>query len=78
MSGEGDVEELEGSELGTKEYWDSRYEMEIKNYRSHGDFGEIWFDESSQDRIINALQSKLGIAPDDPIVDIGKWSQTIE
>ena len=37
-----DVEELEGSELGTKDYWDGRYDMEIRNYKSHGDVGEIW------------------------------------
>lgn len=36
------VEELEGSELGTIEYWEKAYEREIKNYESHGDLGEIW------------------------------------
>lgn len=30
------IEELEGSELGTKEYWEKSYELEIKNYVSHG------------------------------------------
>lgn len=32
------IEELEGSELGTKEYWEKSYELEIKNYVSHGKF----------------------------------------
>lgn len=47
--------ELEGSELGTKEYWETSYTREIKNYKSHGDVGEIWFDEDSQQRIVNWL-----------------------
>lgn len=36
------VEELNSSELGTKEYWDKSYDVEIKNYKNHGDVGEIW------------------------------------
>ncbi|EDW00602.1 EEF1A lysine methyltransferase 2 [Drosophila grimshawi] len=47
--------ELEGSELGTKAYWETSYEREIKNYKSHGDVGEIWFDEDSQQRIVDWL-----------------------
>lgn len=65
-------EELEGSELGTKDYWDARYDMEVNNYKSHGDCGEIWFEESSQDRIIRAIAQKLEIAEDARIIDIGK------
>lgn len=49
------IMELEGSELGTKEYWESSYTREIKNYKSHGDVGEIWFDEDSQQRIVDWL-----------------------
>ncbi|XP_020810633.1 protein-lysine N-methyltransferase mettl10 [Drosophila serrata] len=47
--------ELNGSELGTKEYWESSYTREIGNYKSHGDVGEIWFDEDSQQRVIDWL-----------------------
>ncbi|XP_062134035.1 EEF1A lysine methyltransferase 2 [Drosophila sulfurigaster albostrigata] len=47
--------ELEGSELGTKEYWENSYTREIQNYHSHGDVGEIWFDEDSQQRIVDWL-----------------------
>lgn len=71
------VEELEGSELGTKDYWDGRYDMEIKNFQSHGDVGEIWFDECSQDRIIKALSHKLQIAENERIIDIGKMESAI-
>lgn len=47
--------ELDGSELGTKEYWETSYTREIGNYKSHGDVGEIWFDEDSQQRVIDWL-----------------------
>lgn len=67
------VDELEGSELGTKDYWDGRYDMEIRNYKSHGDVGEIWFDESSQDRIIRSITNKLEVSADERIIDIGEW-----
>lgn len=66
------VEELEGSELGTKDYWDGRYDMEIRNYKSHKDVGEIWFDESSQDRIVRAITRKLQIGTEERIIDIGE------
>lgn len=36
------TEELSPSELGTKDYWDKSYAREIKNFKSHGDVGEIW------------------------------------
>lgn len=64
------VEELSGSELGTKEYWEQAYEREIKNYHNHGDVGEIWFDEDSQIRIINWI-IKQDIKDDTRIIDLG-------
>lgn len=66
-------EELDGSELGTKEFWDKRYTMDLKNYKSHGDFGDIWFDES-QDRIINWIKGQPSILKDARIIDIGLYS----
>lgn len=71
MSGDG-IEELEGSELGTKEYWDQSYNSEIRNYKSHGDVGEVWFDEDSQIRVINWML-KNGIGNDSKIIDLGKF-----
>ncbi|KXJ70957.1 hypothetical protein RP20_CCG021926 [Aedes albopictus] len=50
------IEELESSELGTKDYWEVSYETEIRNYRDHGDVGEVWFDEDSQLRIIRWIE----------------------
>ncbi|XP_031617904.1 EEF1A lysine methyltransferase 2 [Contarinia nasturtii] len=69
MSGN-QIEELEGSELGTKDYWDKSYDTEIENYKSHGDVGEVWFDEDSQIRVINWML-KNDIPEDNQIIDLG-------
>lgn len=64
-------DELDSSELGTQEYWDKRYKMEIDNFRSHGDVGEVWFGEDCIDRIIYWLDKSEWIGKDDSILDIG-------
>lgn len=35
-----DTSNLNPCQLGTKEYWDTAYDKEIKNYQDHGDVGE--------------------------------------
>lgn len=66
-----DTQEFDGSELGTKDYWDKSYINEIENYKSHGDVGEVWFDEDSQIRVIDWIL-KNGIPTDSNIIDMGK------
>lgn len=66
------IEELDGSQLGTKEYWDKSYVNEIKNYKSFGDVGEIWFDEDSQIRVISWML-KNDIPSESKIIDLGKF-----
>lgn len=66
------LEELESSELGTKDYWEASYETEIRNYRDHGDVGEVWFDEDSQLRIIRWIERQEDrVQQDDSIIDLG-------
>ncbi|XP_017486395.1 PREDICTED: protein-lysine N-methyltransferase mettl10 [Rhagoletis zephyria] len=65
------VDELNGSELGTKEYWDNSYDREIKNYKNYGDVGEIWFDEDSQIRVINWIMKQDNLSTDIKIIDMG-------
>ncbi len=63
-------DELGGSELGTKEFWQESYSNEINNYKSHGDVGDIWFDEDSQFRVITWM-IKNDINPQSKIIDLG-------
>ena len=70
MAYRNDIEELYSSELGTKEYWENSYEMEIVNYQTHGDVGEIWFDEDSQLRIVNWI-IQADIDRGQSIIDLG-------
>lgn len=65
-------EELGGCELGTKEYWEKSYSTEIINYVSHGDVGEVWFDEDSQFRVITWM-IKNDIKAESKIIDLGLW-----
>lgn len=67
-----DTNQLNSSELGTKTYWDKSYSTEIKNYLSHGDPGEIWFDESSQWRVINYMKYSGDYNKEDSIIDLGE------
>lgn len=64
-----DIEELQSSELGTKEYWDKSYALEISNYSNNGRVGEIWMEES-QHRVIKWMQNN-NIKTRDSIVDLG-------
>ena len=43
MPKENNIVEYGPSELGTKEYWDSLYDRENKNFQENGDIGEIWY-----------------------------------
>lgn len=52
------------SELGTKEYWDSLYTLEITNHtQDPNDVGTIWFDDcSAEDKVVAFLEeSELGL-----------------
>jgi hypothetical protein len=64
--------ELSPSHLGTKDYWDESYTTEIKNYISHGDVGDVWFDESSQFRVIKWMNHSADISTSDSIIDLGE------
>ncbi|CAG8656368.1 4550_t:CDS:2 [Ambispora leptoticha] len=48
-----DEAEFGASELGTKEYWDSVYAREAKNFIANGDIGEIWFGENAAEKMVN-------------------------
>ncbi|XP_046749357.1 EEF1A lysine methyltransferase 2 [Diprion similis] len=65
-------QELDSSELGTQDYWDKTYSLEINNFKHHGDVGEVWFGEDSALRIVRWLSSKPElVASGDRIIDLG-------
>ncbi|XP_058800931.1 EEF1A lysine methyltransferase 2 isoform X2 [Phymastichus coffea] len=65
-------EELPSSELGTREYWDKAYSLEIENYKDHGDVGEIWFGEESGTKVVRYIEDNLKLfKEDDRIMDLG-------
>ncbi|CAH0388545.1 unnamed protein product [Bemisia tabaci] len=63
--------ELTPCELGTREYWENTYQLEMRNFSDHGDVGEVWFGEDSEMRIISWLSRNEEIPSDAPIIDLG-------
>ena len=64
-----DSQELPPSKLGTKDYWDDAYDVEINNFSDHGDIGDVWFGEGIMRKMVNWLCKNVSL--DDPILDIG-------
>ncbi|PQE33055.1 S-adenosylmethionine-dependent methyltransferase protein [Rutstroemia sp. NJR-2017a WRK4] len=55
------ISHLEPSALGTKEYWDNLYNLEISNHTlDSSDIGTIWFDDSSaEDKVVEFLNEEV-------------------
>lgn len=68
---EQDKRDFTSSELGTKEYWDEVYKLELENYNESKDIGEIWFGESCQASVIRWIKNCEKIKKDSAIVDLG-------
>ncbi|KAI9318483.1 S-adenosyl-L-methionine-dependent methyltransferase [Dichotomocladium elegans] len=66
----GAVNDFEASKLGTKEYWDSVYDRENKNFKEIGDIGEVWFGEESVERMVDWITENIP-QPETSIVDLG-------
>jgi len=62
-------EELEHSELGTQEYWDTLYKTEVSNFRSHGDVGEVWFGEDIAEKVVHWMERN--VPKSSSVLDIG-------
>ncbi|KAI5814741.1 S-adenosyl-L-methionine-dependent methyltransferase [Pyronema omphalodes] len=65
------IEDLDPSELGTKDHWESAYIREISNFTSNpNDEGIIWFDECGAETRILRYLSQLPVKPSS-ILDVG-------
>ncbi|XP_015117160.1 EEF1A lysine methyltransferase 2 [Diachasma alloeum] len=64
-------QELNPSELGTKDYWERIYSEEIDNFEDHGDVGEVWFGKNNALKVVKCISGDLGLSRTDKIVDIG-------
>ncbi|KAK9352982.1 methyltransferase domain-containing protein [Lipomyces doorenjongii] len=71
------VEKLNPSELGTKEYWDQFYALEQQNFAENSDDeGEVWFaDVDAEDKIIDFLINHTA-SSDDNLNDEFPFSPT--
>uniref|UniRef100_A0A0M3IA17 Protein-lysine N-methyltransferase n=1 Tax=Ascaris lumbricoides TaxID=6252 RepID=A0A0M3IA17_ASCLU len=65
-----DADEQLESALGTKEYWEERYKIELENYEDFRDEGEIWFGRSAENRAIRYFLD-AGLRKDSRIIDLG-------
>lgn len=61
------------SQLGTKEYWDSFYQLEHKNFeQNEDDTGECWFQESNaEDKMCDFIFEELTHLNNPKVCDIG-------
>ena len=69
-----DIVNFQSSKLGTKEYWDSCYDLENQNFDCDGDVGEVWFGEEASARIVDWLEDKCQegeLSQDAPVLDVG-------
>ncbi|KAJ1564567.1 Methyltransferase-like protein 10 [Cladochytrium tenue] len=58
------------SRLGTRDYWDGVYDVEVANFEDHGDIGEIWFGEDVAEKMVDWVEDNVPTR-DTPTIDIG-------
>ena len=69
-----DTVNFQSSKLGTKEYWDSCYDLENENFDTDGDVGEVWFGEEASVRIVDWLEDRCQegeLCQESPVLDVG-------
>ncbi|GMH38423.1 hypothetical protein BSKO_06307 [Bryopsis sp. KO-2023] len=66
---------MEGSRLGSKDYWEEAYCEEIKNLDDFGDEGEVWFGEDVLETMVEFTEDAVRSSFQDPtsasFIDIG-------
>ena len=65
------MEELPSSQLGTKEYWDEFYSLELNNFGDNKDEGEVWFGHNRMMKIVKWITNNQCIDKTHSVIDIG-------
>ena len=61
----------EGSQLGTKEYWENHYKTELELFTENGDSGEVWFGTRRENQIIQYILKSYSSCQHKSFLDIG-------
>ncbi|PPR00884.1 hypothetical protein CVT24_000369 [Panaeolus cyanescens] len=69
--------ELPPSKLGTKDYWDSVYEEEVKNFEEIGEEGEIWFGIESVEKMVEWVEEHLSPDSKPLTLELGSGNGTL-
>lgn len=64
-------EELPSSKLGTQEYWDKFYSLELNNFSDSKDEGEVWFGHNRMMKVVRWITNNTSIERTHSVIDIG-------
>jgi EEF1A lysine methyltransferase 2 len=59
------------SKLSKHEYWESNFELELKNFEDHGDDGEVWFGKDVQKKTVEYLLGRFSDKENLKVLDVG-------
>ena len=65
------VEESTQSQLSRHEYWESTFNLELKNFIDHGDDGEVWFGKDVQKKTVEFLLGRFSSTEGLKVLDVG-------
>ncbi|KAF8596748.1 S-adenosyl-L-methionine-dependent methyltransferase [Ceratobasidium sp. AG-I] len=63
--------ELKPSKLGKKSYWDEVYNVEVENFETDGDEGEVWFGEETVDKMLEWTLENVPATANPYVLDVG-------
>ncbi len=63
--------EGEQSKLSKHEYWETNFDIELKNFIDHGDDGEVWFGKDVQKKTVQYIQDRFADGENLRLLDVG-------
>ena len=61
----------EQSQLSRHEYWESTFNLELNNFKDHGDDGEVWFGKDVQKKTVNYILGRFTSTESLSLLDVG-------